>query len=180
MKRYILTGAPGAGKTAILRSLEADGHTVIEEAATDLIALEQARGCAEPWTEPSFPDRICQLQHQRQAKATGGTDAVQFYDRSPICTLALARYLDHPVAPGLERELDRIETEQVYQRQVFFIQLLGFVTPTAARRIDLAEAVRFEHVHLEVYRDLGYDCIKIPPGTLHDRVETIKRIAGEP
>ncbi len=42
MKRFILTGAPGSGKTAILRQLEHDGFGVVEEAATDIIALEQA------------------------------------------------------------------------------------------------------------------------------------------
>ncbi|MBM0260113.1 AAA family ATPase, partial [Micromonospora sp. 4G55] len=39
MPAYILTGAPGSGKTAILRQLEIDGHAVVEEAATDVIAL---------------------------------------------------------------------------------------------------------------------------------------------
>jgi predicted ATPase len=48
MKRFILTGAPGAGKTAIIRQLELDGFSVVEEAATDIIALEQTRGLAEP------------------------------------------------------------------------------------------------------------------------------------
>ena len=48
MKRYILTGAPGAGKTAILRQLELDGYGVVEEAATDIIAIEQAQGVADP------------------------------------------------------------------------------------------------------------------------------------
>ena len=40
MSRYILTGAPGAGKIAVLRLLEFNGHVVAEEAATDIIALE--------------------------------------------------------------------------------------------------------------------------------------------
>ena len=44
MKRYILTGTPGAGKTSILRMLAARGHSVVEEAATSLIALGQAGG----------------------------------------------------------------------------------------------------------------------------------------
>jgi predicted ATPase len=44
MRRFILTGAPGSGKTAIIRQLELDGFAVVEEAATDVIALEQARG----------------------------------------------------------------------------------------------------------------------------------------
>lgn len=45
---YILTGAPGSGKTAVLRLLETLGYAVVEEAATDVIALGQAMGRAEP------------------------------------------------------------------------------------------------------------------------------------
>lgn len=54
MKRFIWTGAPGAGKTVTLRQLELEGFGVIEEAATDLIALWQARGVDKPWTECAF------------------------------------------------------------------------------------------------------------------------------
>ena len=42
--KFILTGAPGAGKTALVRQLERDGFAMVEEAATDVIALEQAKG----------------------------------------------------------------------------------------------------------------------------------------
>ena len=45
-REFILTGAPGAGKTVILRGLEAKGIDVVEEAATDVIALDQGRGVA--------------------------------------------------------------------------------------------------------------------------------------
>jgi predicted ATPase len=38
MKRYVVTGGPGAGKTAVIRQLEMDGFSVVEEAATDIIA----------------------------------------------------------------------------------------------------------------------------------------------
>jgi predicted ATPase len=44
VKRFVLTGTPGSGKTAIIRQLEIDGFSVVEEAATDLIALTQAQG----------------------------------------------------------------------------------------------------------------------------------------
>lgn len=71
MKRYILTGAPGAGKTTLLRALEAQGEVVVEEAATDVIALAQARGEDQPWTEPGFIDAIVRLQRQREARAVG-------------------------------------------------------------------------------------------------------------
>jgi len=62
MKRFVLTGMPGAGKTAIIRQLELDGYSVVEEAATDIMALEQALGITEPWAHPSFIDSIVDLQ----------------------------------------------------------------------------------------------------------------------
>jgi len=70
MRRFILTGAPGSGKTAIIRQLELDGFSVVEEAATDIIALEQARGVAEPWTHASFIGSITELQRRRQVRAS--------------------------------------------------------------------------------------------------------------
>ena len=111
MRRFILTGAPGSGKTAIIRQLELDGFSVVEEAATDVIALAQARGIAEPWTHPSFIDSIAELQRQRQVRASRATDELQFHDRSPICTVALATYLGHPFPDALSRELKRVHRE---------------------------------------------------------------------
>ena len=89
-KRYILTGTPGSGKTAILRSLEVAGYIVVEEAATDIIALRHAQGIAEPHTHPAFIDDITNLQKHRQMRIAD-VSSVQFYDRSPICTYALSR-----------------------------------------------------------------------------------------
>src|SRR5512132_1893491 len=57
MNRYVLTGAPGAGKTAVIRQLECEGFGVVEEAATDIIALWQAKGIAEPSGLPPFRER---------------------------------------------------------------------------------------------------------------------------
>ena len=174
MKRFILTGAPGSGKTTILRQLEHDGFGVVEEAATDVIALEQALGAAEPWSHPSFIDSIAKLQRQRQIRASCQPDEVQFHDRSAVCTAALAHYLGHGISGMLSRELERIRTELIYQRRVFFIRNLGFVAPTEARRISFEETLRFERVHEKTYRDFGFELVSIEPGSLTDRVAAIK------
>jgi predicted ATPase len=99
VKRFILSGAPGSGKTAILRQLEVNGFVVVEEAATDVIALWQARGITEPWTDPSFIDAIVDLQSRRELQAGMQQGAVQFHDRSVLCTAALAGILDIRSAP---------------------------------------------------------------------------------
>src|SRR5438874_1931655 len=105
MKRYIVTGAQGAGKTAIVRQLELDGFSVVEEAATDIHALWQAKGIAEPWTRPKFIDAIVSLQRIRELRSACVTDIVQFHDRSAVCTAALADYLGFPKPQSLLREL---------------------------------------------------------------------------
>ena len=53
MKRYILTGTPGSGKTTLLHALKHNGYEVIEEAATDVIALAHSKGILEPWADQS-------------------------------------------------------------------------------------------------------------------------------
>src|SRR5258706_47993 len=175
MTRFILTGAPGSGKTAIIRQLELDGFSIVEEAATDVIALKQAQGVAEPWRHPSFIDSIVELQRRRQARASRQTDEIQFHDRSAICTAGLAVYLGYPPSDALSRELTRLDKEAVFQRRVFFIQNLGFIKPTESRRISFEDALRFERVHEETYRKYGFECVFIAPGSLSDRVDAIKR-----
>jgi predicted ATPase len=175
MRRFILTGAPGAGKTAIIRQLELDGFSVVEEAATDVIALKQAQGVAEPWRHPSFIDSIVELQRRRQARASHEAHEIEFHDRSAICTAALAVYLGYPSSDALSRELARLEMEAIFQRRVFFIQNLGFIKPTESRRISFEDALRFERVHEETYRKYGFERVFIAPGSLSDRVDAIKR-----
>lgn len=178
MQRFILTGAPGAGKTVIIRQLERWGFGVVEEAATDVIALAQARGVAEPHTDPAFTAEICALQRQRRLRAATAGDAVQFHDRSAICTLALARHLGHSPPPILLGELRAIEAEGAFERRVLFVDNLGFVTPTAARRISYEAALAFERTHEDTYRALGYALVRIAPGPVDARARAVLVAAG--
>lgn len=174
MRRFIITGAPGAGKTAIIRQLELDGFSVVEEAATDVNTALLAQGTVQPWTHPSFIDVIANLQRDRQIRASYQPDEVQFHDRCAVCTAALAVYLGRPFSPLLAGELERIKKEAIYQKRVFFIRNLGFVTPTEVRRITFEETLHFEKIHEEVYRDFGFELVSVEPRNLMERVSTIK------
>ncbi len=174
MLRYIITGAPGAGKTTIVTALRERGYAVVDEAATDVNLRYHAMGRDEPWREAGFVDAIVALQRDREALPVPPGTAVQVFDRSPICTLALSRYLGRPVTPLLAAEVDRIVAGRAYQPTVFFVRLLGFLTPTAVRRISYADAVRFERLHEEAYREHGFELVDVPPGTPGDRVRLVE------
>ncbi|GAB3935454.1 AAA family ATPase [Micromonospora vulcania] len=173
-RRHVLTGAPGAGKTTLIEALRRRGHLVVREAATDVIAARQAQGSAEPWREADFVDAVARLQRQRRS-AADARGAVQIHDRSPLCTLALARHLGRPVGPYLAAELDRITRQGIYRGLVFLIAPLGFVTRTAARQIDYAESLAFAQVHQRVYEAYGHRLIDVPAGPVRERVALIEQ-----
>jgi predicted ATPase len=162
MRRYIVTGAPGAGKTTLLGALRARGHDVVDEAATDVIT----RGHPQ---DAGFLDAIVALQQERQLRPSDS--AVQLYDRSPVCTLALAHYGGSAVSRFLAAEVAR---PGVYEPRVFFVRLLGFITPTPVRRISFADTVRFETIHEQVYRAQGYDLVDVPPGAVDERADLVE------
>ncbi|WP_374574270.1 AAA family ATPase [Phenylobacterium sp.] len=171
MKRFILTGAPGAGKTTLIRALAGLGRAVVEEAATDVIADMQAEGLAEPWTHETFLVRIVELQRSRRLAPCGG--GVQLHDRSAICTYALALHLGRPVPPALKAELEAIASEGVFERRVLFVRNIGFVEPTAARRISFEDSLAFEALHEQVYRELGYELVEIAAAPVETRVRQV-------
>ncbi len=173
VRRYVVTGAPGAGKTVLADGLRRREVAVVAEAATDVIAALQGEGVEEPWAREDFCERIAAVQRDRQLAAVDGSVAVQVFDRSPLCTVALARYLGRPVGPLLAAEVDRVLRAQVYEPVVFFVRPLGFVKPTAARRISYAESLVFERVHEAVYREHGFGLLEVPAAPVVDRVDFV-------
>jgi len=168
----------------VLRLLEVSGYPVVEEAATDVIALGHALGQAEPWQDRDFIGKVLALQRRRQesarAGAVAGDGAVVFFDRSPVCTLALSRYLGAGPSQPLAGEVSRAVAEGGYETTAFFIRNQGFVAATAARRISFEDSLRFEAIHEQAYRELGFRLVEVPAGPLADRVALIRQSVGQP
>jgi predicted ATPase len=163
IRRFVLTGAPGVGKTTLADALAARGHSVVREAATDVIARGQEGA--------GFVDAVLAVQLERQLAASG---AVQVFDRSPVCTLALARYIGATPSPALTRAAKR--APEIYEPVVFLVRPLGFITPTAARRISYPDSLRFEAIHEQVYGEYGFTLVDVPKAPLVERVALVERL----
>ncbi len=103
-----------------------------------------------------MPSLICK-RTVRFARLINRT-RVQFHDRCVVCTAALCQSgsdtLSHPFLPP---NWSASKRKQSTKARVFFIRNLGFVTPTEVRRISFEEAVRFEKLHEQTYRDFGFE-----------------------
>ena len=155
--------------------MEIEGHTVVEEAATDVIALQQALGRPEPWREPGFADSVLDLQRKRQLASKTDARNVVFFDRSPVCTLALCRYLDLPEPRHLFEEIERTVAERRYEPMAFFVRHQGFIQATAERRISFEDSLAFEKIHEQTYREVGFDLFDIPAASLPVRAAAIQQ-----
>jgi predicted ATPase len=173
MRRFIMTGAPGTGKTSILRALDNLGYSVVEEAATDVIAAHQAQGTREPWGDPPFIGAIVRLQSHRQHEPVREGATVQVHDRSVVCTLALARWMGFPVTAELRQAVGRVTEGGLFDRRVFFVRPFGFCERTAARRISYEDSLAFERIHETEYLRLGFELVDIPPGPVQQRAALI-------
>lgn len=173
MKRYILAGTPGVGKTTLLRVFDDMGYPVVEEAATDLITRHYTHGAEAPWKFPAFIDDIVALQKKRQIEAADVAGDIQFHDRAAICTYALAQYLKFEPSRALLEEIERLERENVFQRDVLFIRPLGFCIPSLVRTISYEETLLFETLHEEAYKKFGYRLVSVEKDTVEARVQKI-------
>jgi predicted ATPase len=54
------------------------------------------------------------------------------------------------------------------------VQNLGFIANTQARRINMKDALRFERIHEETYRNFGFEIVPVAPGTPEQRAAAIK------
>ena len=170
---YVLTGAPGAGKSVLLEELLRRGFAVVPEAATDVIGTLHRAGVAEPWTLTDFADRVLgeQLERATGAARFGPTRSVIF-DRSPVCTLALARYVGQAPSPGLVHAAGAARED--YAGGAFFVADLGFVERTAARRISHSAARAFGQLHAEAYLECGFELIGVPARTVAARADMVE------
>lgn len=170
IKRYIFAGTAGVGKSSVTRALEKMGYKVSHEAATDLILEAQARGDLRPLKKPEFFDKIIDTQKQRQVATQG---ELQFYDRAPFCTYALAKFLGYPLSNVLISELARCSKESIYQSKVFFFEPLGFIENTSVRTISYEYALALEQSHLAAYKEFGFELLWVPKGTIEERCKFI-------
>ena len=167
---FILTGAPGSGKTSILSRLSAE-FMCIGEPAREVLAQQRAIDGRGTWDED--PSLFVQLLLQRSIEKyeTGRmSDRTVVFDRGiPDCAVYSLQLGTDPT-----HVLDAIDVYR-YQPQVFFLEPWRSIYQTDGERIMLFDdTVWFSEALKGLYGRSGYTLVEVPRGSVEDRAAFLR------
>jgi predicted ATPase len=167
MRKLIITGGPNAGKSTIIDLLSASGYPVLRESSR-LIIEEMG---IFPWDDQTL---FCEVFRQVQVKRERELNSsLTFLDRSLIDPVAYAEVAGVMLNEDYYRNIE----EAMYERKVFFLEMLPHYV-TDKQRKDSPEIAATVHERLrEVYIRLGFHLIDVP--LFSGSPETSKRMRLE-
>jgi predicted ATPase len=168
-KRFVLTGAPGVGKTSLIQELSARGFSCTDEPAREIIAEQRLIGGSGIWERDTklFLELLLSRSIDRYKAAS--EQVLTTYDRGiPDC-------IAYALCAGLP--LQAAENAA----NLFRYEKLIFVVPPweAIYRTDDERTMTFEqtwsfHEHIvDTYSRLGYELQEIPKISVTERADFV-------
>jgi len=156
----VISGGPGAGKTAILVELANLGFGYVPEVAREIIQEQvRAGGQALPWADRAAYTGLMLQRSIRSFEEHTPASELVFADRGIPDTLGYARLIGLADTSAMEGAC----REYRYAPLVFLAPPWGEIYRTdTERKQEFAEAERTYDCLARVYRECGYRTIDVP------------------
>ncbi len=182
--RVVITGAPGTGKTAIVKTLEAMGYPCHHEIIREMTSSAR-EGTSQEISAPNpllFVDDAMEFNRQlllgrekqflRAAETAG---PINFFDRGIPDVLAYMDFFDQPYG----KEFKRFAQDHRYDA-VFFVPPWEDIYVRDNERLEsFPEAEALHHSLVDTYTQFGYIPVEVPKDTVANRIsfilETLKK-----
>jgi predicted ATPase len=175
MKRIVLTGAPGSGKTSVINNLNNKGFQVYEEQAR--IHIQKALDLNTdivPWGDHLQFSKNVAASQLLQFKSQN--HSIAFYDRGILDGLAYLRHSEIIPPPNLMEYYKNIE----YHKDVFYFKHWSEIHENdETRREPEEDVILIQEEIKKTYQEFGYNIIEVPKTTVDLRVEFILKQIGE-
>ena len=166
----ILTGAMGAGKTAILNKLKERNYFCISEPAREILKEQRLIGGAGvPEKDPELFVQLMLSRMIHQYECNLETDKIIFFDRGIPDMTGYSDLLKTNAAPCVNAA-----NEFRYNNTVFFLNgVKDIYTNDDERKVDFNIASGFGISLKKIYPDFGYNLIDVPFGNVEERAEFV-------
>ena len=169
-QRYVITGAPGTGKTAIINALKERGYSCVDENSREIIAEQIINGGEIlPWKNQIAFENLISSKRAKQY-ASIPKNEIYFFDRSAIDCIAYLK------ANNLETSTEILEVIKncEFNSNVFYTPIWEEIYKNdTQRKEDMESAITIEKVLITTYKSFGYTLIEIPKLTTEERVNFI-------
>ncbi|MFB9136319.1 AAA family ATPase [Vibrio olivae] len=168
MKKVIISGGPGAGKTTLIEYLAHRGFHTFSEVPRQLIEVQSQRvDGILPWHDlPAFAqlclDAMC--QHKQQAEAL----PLAFFDR------AIGDICGYLTLGGFTPDEAYLQASQDYYPQVFVCRPQAAIyVQDEIRPYPFEQALDIHRQLVQSYQVLGYEVVEVPWASVEQRSEFI-------
>lgn len=168
LQKYIITGAPGTGKSSLLEELKNNNYNCYNEVSRIIIKeQQQINGNLFPWKNLSGFAEECFIRMKEQLKKANSD--INFYDRAIPDIIA---YLEHSNLPV---PLHYFKQNNQYQKYVFYLPLWEEIYTNDAQRPEpFSLAQKLDKQLRKTYNKLNFVLVEIPKITVSNRVTFVK------
>lgn len=174
MKRILLIGSPGSGKTTVLSELEKRGYTCFQEVSRKIILEAQKRGIdqlflknPDEFNQKLFSGRISQFEACENHEGE-----FVFIDRGLPDIIAYNNYVNVPTEP----KVVKASAELVYDFVFLFPAWKKIFKNDNERYESFEEAIKIQESLKETYTNHGYEIYEVPIGEIYERANYILNI----
>jgi len=174
VRRVVITGCSGAGKSTVVDALAAKGYATFPEPGRELVSAElSAEGDDLPWANAGgFMKKVVALAKHQWEMAS---HPVSFYDRSLIDAVT---WLERQSAP-LPKDVSSLVSDYPYDTTVFSVPpWRDIFVNDAERRHSFDAAVEEYEALLVSYPAKGYTVLNIPKLPVDERASWVLSKVG--
>jgi predicted ATPase len=164
----VLTGAPSSGKSKVIEHLAFLGFSVRPEAARIHLDDEMSRGRKLEEIrsdEGSFQKQICEMKVK--IESLNRKDSLIFWDRGMPDSIVYLRHYGQDEQPAVRA------SQRFRYQQIFLLDRLPDFSEDGVRTESSDWGEKIQEELYQCYTDLGYPVLRIPVGSISERVRFI-------
>jgi len=172
-KKYIITGAPGSGKTTLINAL-AEQFICMPEVSRKVIVQEQLRGTkGTPWEDL---ERFATLVYEAFVQLLNSSPQACFTDRSILDLLSYLRV----AGKAIPRNIEAFPYREKFHEHVFFAPTWREIYHEDEQRLQSFDfCVELEKALLRDYRQKGFKLLMLSKVSVSKRLNFVtKNING--
>ena len=168
-KIFVITGAPGGGKTSIITELERRGFQCLPEESRILIKeLVEVDSPVLPWRDLLAFNKL--LLDRQIKQYLSAQDEICFLDRSFVDNIGYLKHSGVPMIEGISEVINKYR----FNKTVFFTEPWEEIYTTDSERVEpFNVALRLSGFMKEAYIESGYEVISIPKLPISKRVDFV-------